>query len=302
MENFVAILVYLVIGACLRRMPQFPNETGIVLNQYVLFVALPAVVLLKIPQLVFSTDLLLPALIPWVLLLLVVGLVLLAGKVFNWSKNTIAALLVVLPLGNTSFLGFPMVEAFFGSHALPLAIIYDQAGSFVALATYATILAAVFNPAAAKPTFKSMAIKVITFPSFIALVVALLVKGNSYPTIATSILESLSATLVPVIMVAVGFQFQLRLESHEVKPLLFALPIKLLVMPLIAYGIVLQFDVPKVLMQVVVFEAAMPVMISAGAIAIGANLAPRMTSALVALGLVVSFVTLPLWYWVLSNI
>lgn len=300
MENFFAILVYLIIGAMLRRLPQFPNETGIVMNQYVLFVALPAMVLLKIPHIQFSSDLLLPALVPWLLLAIVVLLVLMAGRAFKWSKETIAALLIVLPLGNTSFLGFPMVEAFFGSHALPYAIIYDQAGSFMALAIYSTLLAAVFNPDTKRPTTKQMLLRVISFPCFIALVAGFLLRGVEFPSIATSILENLAGTLVPVIMIAVGFQFQFRLSPQEAKPLLFAIPIKLIVMPLIALAVVTQFNVPELLTQVVVFEAAMPVMISAGAVAIGANLAPRMVSALVAVGLILSFITLPVWYWALS--
>lgn len=300
MENFLAIIVYLLIGGALRRVPNFPKETGLVFNQYVLWVALPAVILLKIPTITFSADLLLPALVPWILLGLVVVLVLVFGKLFHWSRETIGALLVVLPLGNTSFLGFPMIEAFFGSHALPYAIIYDQAGSFMALAVYSTIVAALFNPSAEKPSAQKMLLRVLSFPCFIALLIGLLLRGQTFPTMATGILESLAATLVPVIMIAVGFQFQLRLASHEIKPLLFALPVKLIVMPLVAFAIMAQFTVPELLTQVVVFEAAMPVMISAGAVAIAANLAPRMVSALVAVGLVLSFITLPLWSWILN--
>ena len=38
------------------------------------------------------------------------------------------------------------------------------------------------------------------------------------------------------------------------------------------------------------------------ALAIGAALAPRFVAALVGLGLLGSFVTLPLWYWLLGGI
>lgn len=300
MESFALVLVYLVIGSLLRRLPQFPQETGIVLNQYVLFVALPALVLQKIPLLEFSSQLWLPAITPWVLLVVVAGLIILAGKIWHWEKTTVGALLVVLPLGNTSFLGFPMVEAFFGDQALPYAMIYDQAGSFLALATYSTILAAWYNPNATTPTAGQIIKRVLTFPSFVALILALCLKSVTYPAFFSLVLDSLAATLVPVIMIAVGFQFRLQLDNKEAKPLIFALGIKLFLMPLLALGFLSIFHPDPLLLQVVVFEAAMPPMVSAGAIAIGAGLALRLVPALVGLGLLLSFISLPLWYLLLQ--
>lgn len=300
MESFALVLVYLCIGALLRKLPQFPQETGLVLNQFVLFVALPALVLQKIPLLEFSSQLWLPAITPWVLLVIVAALILLAGKIWHWEKTTVGALLVVLPLGNTSFLGFPMVEAFFGEQALPFAMIYDQAGSFVALATYSTVLAAWYNPNAATPTARQIVTRILTFPSFIALALALILKSWPYPAFFSLILDSLAATLVPVIMIAVGFQFRLQLDNKEAKPLIFALGVKLFLMPLLALGFLSLFKPDPLLLQVVVFEAAMPPMVSAGAIAIGAGLALRLVPALVGLGLLLSFISLPLWYWLLQ--
>ena len=142
MDNFLLILIYLSLGFAMRRVPKFPAETPVVLNTFVMYVALPALVLQKIPALHFSWDLLIPALVPWLLLLVVSALILLLGRALGWTRDIIIAMLIVLPLGNTSFLGFPMIEALFGSDWLPYAMIYDQVGSFIALATWSTILAA----------------------------------------------------------------------------------------------------------------------------------------------------------------
>ena len=302
MENFVLVLIYILIGTQLRRFPQFPAETGQVLNQYVLIVALPALILQKMPLLEFSSQLWLPAVLPWVLLLMVMGLVLLAGRIWQWHRNLIAALLVVLPLGNTSFLGYPMIEAFYGERALPYAIIYDQIGSFIALATYSTILAAWYNPQAHRPTASQICIKVLTFPAFIAMLVGFAVRDWPYPAFLQLLLDSLAVTLVPVIMIAVGFQFRLRLEKGESQPLVFALAVKLLLMPALALAMLWGFGPEPLLLQVSVLQAGMPPMVSAGALAIGAALAPRMVATLIGLGLVISFVTLPMWVWLLERL
>lgn len=299
MDNFFLILAYLAIGALLRRVPAMPENSGIALNMYVLYVALPALILKNVPQLQFSAELLIPAITPWVLLLAVVATVLLLSRWFNWSREVTGALLIVLPLGNTSFLGFPMTEALFGSAAMPYAVVYDQLGSFIALASYVTIIAALYSPNAAKPTVKGMLVKIITFPSFIALAAGLLLRGSEYPPFAQHLINSLSATLVPVVMVAVGFALTIRFSKQELSPLISALGIKLLLMPALAAALWFSLGQRGVAVDVSIFQAAMPPMISAGAIAIMAGLAPRLVSGIIGLGILLGLLTLPVVFWLL---
>jgi len=301
LDNFFLILIYLCIGALARRIPKFTDDTPVVLNAFVLYIALPALILQKIPALTFSTALLIPAVVPWLLLLMVVVTVLLLSRIFGWSRDITAALLIVLPLGNTSFLGFPMIEAFFGGDYLPYALVYDQVGSFVALATYSTILAAAYSPSAEKATLKSMGLKIITFPPFIALMLALMLRNISYPPLFQALIDHLAQTLVPLIMVAVGFTLRFSLGGERLSPLLSGIAIKLLLMPILVYAGCYALGLEGKAVTVSVFEAAMPPMISAGAIAIMAGLAPRMVANLVGFGLLLSFITLPIWYWVLST-
>lgn len=302
MDNFVLILLFLSLGFLARRQSKFPAETPQVLNVFVLYVALPALVLQKIPSLQFSWNLLIPALVPWVLVLAVAGAVLLLGRLWQWPRDVIVALLIVLPLGNTSFLGFPMVEALFGADWMPYAMIYDQVGSFVTLATWSTILAAVYGQNQTTVTARAIVWRILTFPPFIALLVALLLKGFSYPPLLQKAIDSLALTLVPLIMFAVGFQLQLSFKGERLSPLLAGLTIKLLGMPLLALGGLLLLGLEGKAVQVSVFEAAMPPMITAGAVAMMAGLAPRLVAALVGFGLLLSFITLPAWSWLLHQI
>ena len=121
MGNFILIAGYLLIGLLLHRSRQFPQNTGQILNAYVIYVALPALVLQKIPFLHISPQLLIPALTPWLLLALTVPLILWLSRRLQWSRGTTGAMLIIVLLGNTSFVGFPIVEAFFGSAGIPYA-------------------------------------------------------------------------------------------------------------------------------------------------------------------------------------
>ena len=46
----------------------------------------------------------------------------------------------------------------------------------------------------------------------------------------------------------------------------------------------------------------MPTMITAGALAIAHNLAPRLAAALVGYGILLSLLTLPAWLWLLEQL
>jgi predicted permease len=297
MENFIITITYLLIGMALRRIPDFHKETGSVLNLFVIYISLPALVLLKVPDLVFSEKLLVPALMPWAMLLVSAAAILLLSRLLRWDGPTTGCLLLLVPLGNTSFLGIPMVKAFFGDQAIPYAVLYDQLGSFLALATYGSLIIALYGTGNRKPTIRLVIKKIITFPPFIALLFAFVLKSSPYPPIAVTILQGLAATLVPLVMIAVGFQLTLRLNRQITAQLGIGLGIKLIAAPVVALlTCKLAGMAGGEAARVSIFEAGMPPMVSAGALAILANLSPPLTAALVGIGIVLSFATLPVLY------
>jgi len=299
MENFIITITFLLIGVALKRLPDFPDETGNTLNLFVIYISLPALVLLKIPELVFSKSLLIPTLMPWGMLFFSSALVWILSRLLKWDRATTGCLLLLIPLGNTSFLGIPMVRAFFGDQAIPYALIYDQLGSFLALATYGALILAFYGTAESKPTIGSVIKKVISFPPFIALVFAFAIRGIPYPSIAVDLLRILASTLVPLVMIAVGFQLRLQLNRKLTSQLSIGLSIKLIIAPLAAILLCKMFGLRGEAVQVSIFEAGMPPMVSAGALAILAKLSPALTAALVGIGIVLSFATLPVLYQLL---
>lgn len=303
MANLIYIAGFLLIGLLLQRSRQFPQNTGQVLNAYVIYVALPALVLQKIPALTVSTALIIPAIMPWVLLLLTVPVILLLARRLAWSSATTACMLIVVPLGNTSFVGFPMIEALVGEAGIPYALLYDQLGSFLILSIYATFVVAIYasrEGQSARPKLRPILLKILRFPPFIALIAALVLKSWDYHPILASFIDSLAVTLVPVIMVAVGFQLKFRLAAEDRQPFVWALVLKLVLTPLVAMLLIWPLGFDSLVHQVTILEAAMPAMISAGALAIMAGLAPTLAAAVVGYGVLLCLVTLPLWAMLLN--
>jgi predicted permease len=292
MEQVLPFLILLAAGQVMRRIPGFPVDTDRSLNLYVIYVALPALVLLQVPKLVLSSELLAPLLMPWLVVLVSGSLVLMVCRVFGWSREITGALLLMVPLGNTSFLGIPMVEMFFGISEVKYAILYDQFGSFLALSTYGTFVLALYG-GGEKPSLSKILRKIVFFPPFIALVVALMLRPVSFPVWLVSMLEMTARSLVPVVLVAIGFQMRLRMPTSELLPFAAGLTLRLLITPLIFILACRVFGLTGPAIQVSLFETAMPSMVTAGALASIAGLEPRLTSALVGYGILVSFVTLP---------
>jgi len=287
-----------VIGFALRQHKGFPHETGNVLNLFVIYVSLPAVIMLKIPHLTLSSNILVPLLLPWWMLLLSALSVLLLSRLLGWSRSVTGCLMLVIPLGNTSFFGYPMVNTFFGSSGMPYAILYDQLGTFIALVTYGSFVLAIYGIHGAKPTTSMLARKIILFPPFLASVFALglSMSNTSYPVFLEGLLESLAITLVPTVMIAVGFQISFRMVRSERVPLLSGLALKLIVAPFSALIFFKLFEMNGESINVAIFQAGMPPMVTAGALAIKENLAPQLAAALVGLGILVSCLSLPLLF------
>ncbi|GGD45905.1 membrane protein [Malaciobacter pacificus] len=290
MENFILILLAIAIGYGLNRLKIFSKEAPAILNLFVIYISLPAMILLQIPKLTFSMDTIIPIVISWLVMTISVFIVLGVSRFFNFSKEITGSLLLVSILTNSSFMGIPIINAYMGESALPYVLVYDQLGTFIALATYGTFIASYYSNKS-EISFKIITMKVLTFPPFISLVIALFLMGVEFNVTITKVLESFASTIVPVALVAVGLQLQLKLPKEDVKPFSVALIIKLIIAPIIAFGICLIFGWNNQASIVSIMEAAMAPMITAGAIASMAGLAPRLSSAIVGYGILISFLT-----------
>lgn len=288
MENFILIILAISIGYVFNRLRIFPEESAAILNKFVIFISLPAMILLQIPKLTLSMDILIPVIIAWVVMTLTATLTLFISKRFHFSKEVTGALMLVAVLTNSSFLGIPIINAYLGAEALPFILVYDQMGTFLALATYGIFVTSYYSNKS-EINVRIMTVKILTFPPFVSLIIALFFIGTPFPDAISKVLLMLANTIVPIALVAVGLQLQLKLPGHEIQPFAIALFIKLMIAPLIALAIVAMAGWTNLAASVSVMEAGMAPMITAGAMASLSGLAPRLSSAIVGYGILLSF-------------
>lgn len=278
---------------------KLPPTTPRYLNKYVIWIALPATILSTVPKLEISSDLLIPASMPWVVFL--IGLIVfgIIRLLFHFEKPTLGALILTGSLGNTSFVGFPMLTALIGQEALKTGIIIDQAGSFLVVSTLGVITASIFSHHAT--SVKAIVKRILTFPPFIILIVALLTREMDYHPLLALFFKAMSHMLGPVALIAVGYQ--LRFDPHIFKKhsgaLTAGLTYKLILAPAIIASLYALTGLGHEEWLVTSLEAAMPPMITAAIIANEHHLDEELTSLMVGIGIPLSIAMVPIWYLIL---
>lgn len=300
-DAFALIFSMLALGLLFQRLRVFPDSAAEVLNKVVLYVCLPAAVLRYAPRLALGPEVLAVAAVPWVL---VGATVLAVSGLTRWlglRRDEHAVLLLCVALGNTSFLGYPLVRALLGEAALPYAVIYDQFGAFLILSTFGLYVLARYG-GDAEPTPRDMLRRVATFPPFLAMVFGLTLMPAEPLSWIDGGLQRLADALLPLVVLAIGLGLKLKLPRDELRPLAAGLALKLAVMPALALGLAALLRLDGVQHDTVVLESAMPPMVTAAALAISHRLAPGLASALVGYGILLSLATLPAWTWLLQQL
>ena len=294
MANFILIGIFVLLGLLFRRLKAFPDQTAHVLNMFALYVSLPAVILLKVPELSFSKESVVAAIVPWCMLLLSAILVIILARSMRWSRETTGVLLLVVPIGNTSFMGVPMVNAFFGEAGIPHLILYDQIGTMLIFATYGAVILSLYS--GERSNVPTIIKRALLFPPTTDLMIGLALRNWTYPQVVVNTLEDLGGVLTALVMTAIGFQMKLRLQRTTLKPLTAGLSIKLIVAPLIALLGCRILGLNSLAADISIFEAGMPPMVTACALAAAAGMGVELAIAMAGLGLILAFATLPLLY------
>ncbi len=287
------LFVCLILGVLVARLAKPP--TGIVhgLNWWVINIALPALVLELIPRLRFDPQLWFPVAAmgltfggAWLLF----GLL---GPRLGWSRQRTGALILVCGLGNTSFMGYPLMQALHGQPGLTLAVVADQLGTFPILASAGIVVASLY--AGRKPEPALILRRILTFPAFLALLAGVVVGlCGGWPALLDGVFAPIGATLTPLALFSVGLQFKFHPGHRQLGAASWGLGWKLLLAPLVCWATGLAAGVGGLVLTVGVLQAAMAPMVSAAILADEYELEPTLANTVLGAGIVLSLITIPL--------
>ena len=299
MSNLILIVVCLIVGVLLQKVKTLPQDTHVALNSIILYLSLPAMIVLSLPTLVWDEKLISLVLVAWIVFLLAFGFFSFIGKKLNWERSVIGCLILTAGLGNTSFVGYPVIEAVFGAEALKYAVLVDQPGTFLICSSLGLWVAHVYSQGSIRK--RELLKRVIVFPPFVAFAVSLVMLMSDVRAsgVIEQLLLRLSSTLAPLALISVGLQLKVREIRGSFKFLTWGLLFKLIIAPTCIFISYRVLGVPHEIFCIAVFESAMAPMITASILAASYGLQPRLAGLMVGVGVPLSFLTLSAWYFLL---
>lgn len=263
-----------------------------VLIQFCILVAFPALILQKLyPLQLHMSDLSVIAIAIYSIFFgFIAGFVL--SRFLHLEKKSASVVILACGLGNTSFVGFPFVEALYGEDAIGYALLFDQFGSFLVLSIFGSLVAA--WGAGRDSSIKKLATNIFLFPPFVAIIVSLFLKFFELPTIVLSGVDKLADVLLPVATIAVGMKIDIRHIKENINQTTAILIVKMGVVPLAVLAVLPSIGVAA---KVSLIEAAMPPMVMVAVFATKYGLNERLAVSAIAVGIFASFVSIPLFYY-----
>lgn len=300
MTNFFLIFLSLGAGILIRRLNLAPKDSFRSINIWILYIALPALSLKFIPAIEWSSDLIFPAIAPVIVWIGSWLSIYVYNRFSPLQAATTGSLKLSSGLANTSFLGFPLIAAYYSEKEISIAIICDQV-TFILLSTVG-MLSAMRSSEQESPSFRSITVKALKFPPFIAFLIALTIPHFVDISPINPLLGKLIGTMGPLALFSIGLQLQFSKSLVDFRHLSFGLFYKLLLAPALVLFVAFLFKLRGTIPQIAIFEAAMPTLVTGSILADKYNLNPQLANLMVGAGILLAFFSTAAWWKIMQLI
>jgi len=252
-NNLFPILLAACIGYALAK---FLNINPRPLSQVIFYVFSPILVFNLITSSQLSNSDILRTLIFAIILMVCVGvLTWVIGGILRLDRKTLAAVLITSMFMNAGNYGLPLTNFAFGEAALAFASVF-----FVINAMFTNTVGIVIASSGSMSVLN--AIKgLVKFPAIYALGLGIIFLQFSWklPSGLDRTVSLLSDAAIPCMLVLLGMQLVNIHLNGRALPLVLTSSMRLLIAPLLAFGLTRLFGMTGPSYQAVVLEAAMPV-------------------------------------------
>lgn len=251
-----SFLLLILVGYILKSIKFLKEDDGEILKKILFNISLPSLVLYSILTSKFSGNyMIIFILVPFSMIIQFI-LLFMFGKLYIKDKKDFANLILSGVMGNTAFLGYPLVEIFFGINNLPYGILYDQAHFYTFLVIIYPLISYISGN-----NIKSIKSSFISPPIF-AFLTGLVLRNFYIPTLIIESLNILKTSVTPLVMLYIGINLEF---SFSIKDLTYLLPVtifKLIIFPFLFYFISSFFVIQKNILNVSLLQSMMPTMMA----------------------------------------
>jgi predicted permease len=214
----------------------------------------------------------------------------------NWSKPTQGSFLLAMMVGNTGFLGFPVVLTLVGAEYFAWGLFYDLSIS-IGVQIFGVALAAYYGSAKRIKGWVEPVISVIKNPSLWAFVIGAYIKTLTLPVFVDQFFQSGAWFVINSFLILIGLQLSRLTSLKNLKQGLTCLSIKMLLTPLVVGTGLMFFGVTGPPRLLLVLLMGMPPAFVTTLYAERYGLDRDLAITTVALGSIFILFTIPLWMW-----
>lgn len=299
-KNLGEIFFFFFLGYVLTNIKLFSESYSKAYTDFIINVGFPGLVFYNIYNLHLSFDAAFVVFLGYVAIFLSILISIIVGRMLNLDKKSLTSFVLLSSFGNTGFLGYPFISSLYGEDALRYAVLFDQIAMFLPIYILAPII--IYYGSSEKESLNFDIKRVIFFPPFLAFVLAIFAKITTYPlSFLVDISQTLGKTVIPLIMFSIGMNIKLANFLKRIRDILSSILIKMLLTPLIILGILIFLrDDISLPLKVAVIQSAMPPMVLASIFIIDADLDKELATSVVAFGVIVSFILIPLMFYIVE--
>ncbi|WP_096595072.1 AEC family transporter [Calothrix sp. NIES-2098] len=299
LELYVKLVGLVLLGFILGR--KLPSTVPSRLGQFLFYVGGPISIIAFVRQADLSGHIWIAPAIAYLAIFLGALLAWLAIQGQAYLTNTMpqkptqGSLLLAAMVGNTGYLGFPIILAMVGQKYFAWALFYDLLGTLFGAYGLGVALAANFGRKTSN--YWQITQAIFINPALWSFGFGLLFRQVEIPNIVEFCLDKLAWIAVALSLVLIGMRLS-QLKSWRSLPQVgMSLAIKMLLVPLAIGSTLSLFGVTGSAAQVIVLQMAMPPAFATLVIAETFNLDRDLAVTALAAGVIVLLITLPIWLW-----
>lgn len=291
LDPVLPIAIYLLFGYLFKIIFQDNSKQ---LVDFIIYFSLPAIVFSKIYPLQLDTKILWLILMFMAIIFFNLFLSYCVGKMMRLNRVTLATFMIMATFGNTSFIGFSYIDAFYGQDYIVYGVIYDIFGSFLLLVSVGMII--ITWGSGRKNSILNISKSIFLFPPMIIFFITIFAKNFEVPKFIIYTSQNLGSTLVPIAMIAIGMKLELKHIFSKLHIVTVAVVLKMLIVPIIIlFTFKYFYGVDETWVKVTLIEVAMPPMTMAAVLAIKGGLDEKIAINSLVLGVIVSLFTITLF-------
>lgn len=301
MSNFVLIAVCIIAGMVFRATKSIHPDAHKGINTWILYLALPAVSFKYLPNIRWTAEMLFPVAATFLTSVFCFFFMKIYSSSKGYSGRSRSTLELVSGYSNTSFVGFPLVAAYYGEKMLSIAVLCDQT-MFFSLSTLGIIAAVRGGSRQGKVSAGFILKRLVTFPPLIGCISALVLSRFIDFSAAEPFFDKLAATVSPLALFSVGLQLKFNGWRKLVPQMSVSMIYKLILAPAITLGLALLIGIKGDIAKITIFEAAMPAVLTSSIIAEQFRLNTKLTNLTIGFSILAGLVTSALWYHLIGRI